>query len=544
MNNIELNFRDKWENEGNSYVKGRAFIKGNLLRGKELAKYFNEVALEDSIVGGNGFWGLVKKNDNSVLIIGDRMRSYPLFYGIHENVAYISDDPYWVKEKVKDVEFNEVSKNEFLLTGYVTGRDTLYENVKQIQPGEIISIEFDEENKIKIKYSKYYNFVHGNYFKKLRYDEILKEHEKVLLNSINRLAQYAGGRTIVIPLSGGYDSRLVATFLRKINYENVITFSYGRINNLECVISKEVAKRLKYKWIFIPYNSEKSYKWYNSLERKKFSKFGDNLSTILPDREWPGVWELKRRNLIPEDSIFAPGHSGDFISGGHIPKNLNKYNVNEKQFVEEILKKHYVMWNWEGVKGNWIDDFSKKILNNSEYKSFNGEDNAANAYEKWNWSENQIKRMVNSVKIYDYFGYDYWLPLWDYEYMDFWSRVPLKYRINKNLYDDYVVNIYSKTAHINIKEARKRAPAIESKNILIKIYKKLSKVKGRISKEELRDNDWEQSLGRLNPQVYDILLPYMIGRSSPMTLERLGYIKNISKEVQSSTLDFLNKLKG
>jgi len=560
-NNIILHFRDNWNNEDNTFAKGRAFIEGKLFEKQELAEYFNKPNIEDLALLANGFWGLVKKTDNSILIAADRMRSYPLFYGVINNIAYVSDDAYWVKSIVSDDEFEIISKNEFLLTGYVTGCDTLYKNVKQIQAGEMIYIDFDNENNIRVNSSRYYNFRHGNYFENISREQLLKEHELKLNESVNRLIEYANGRTIVVPLSGGYDSRLVATVLRKMNYNNVITFTFGKINNPECLISKEVAEKLKYKWIFIPYDNEKSYEWYNSDERKNFSIYGDNLSTILPDREWPAVLELKKQNLIPEDSVFAPGHSGDFISGGHIPKNLCRANVTEKQFIEEILKKHYVMWKWDGAKEKWISDFSNKILKCAEIKlldekdcfskEYSSNDFAANAYEKWNWQENQVKRMVNSVKIYDFFGYDYWLPLWDYEYMNFWCKVPINYRNNKNLYDEYVVKIYSEIANITIDEAEKREPPLNNDSIFKKIWKKLinlllvmlGKRKNKLSIEELRDEDWEQSSGRLTKEVYDKLLPYIVGRSSCSTLERLGYIDFTSKDVPEATIDMIKSLR-
>jgi asparagine synthase (glutamine-hydrolysing) len=549
---IELYFRDSWNHEEGTFAKGSAFVEGELLEKQKLAEYFNKSTSEDAINIANGFWGLVKKRDNSMLIVADRIRSYPLFYGVLNNIAYVSDDAYWVKEKTGDKEFEVISKNEFLLTGYVTGCDTLYKNVKQIQAGEIVFIDFDKEDNIEVTSWKYYNFIHEDYFENLSRQQLLQEQESSLLKAINRLIEYASGRTIVIPLSGGYDSRLVATTLKKLNYNKVITFTFGKINNPESLISKEVARNLNFEWIFIPYDNEKSYEWYNSIEKKNFSTYGDNLSTILPDREWPAVRELKKQNLIPKDAVFVPGHSGDFISGGHIPQKLCKENVTEEQFVQEILKKHYVMWNWNGVKDKWISDFSNKILNCAEMNLFDEKNNAANSYEKWNWRENEIKRMVNSVKIYDFFGYEYWLPLWDYEYMNFWCKVPLNYRINKNLYDEYVVNLYSQTANITIDEAQKRDPPLDTNSILKKIFNKvfnklsvlLTKEKYQMRKEEAWDMDWEQSAGRLTKEIYDKLLPYVVGRGSCTTLERLGYIDYRSKDVPKATLDMLKSLKG
>jgi asparagine synthase (glutamine-hydrolysing) len=556
-NNIVLHFRDKWNKEGNTFARGRAFVSGELLEEEKLAEYFSKTKCEDTVNFCNGFWGLVKVHDNSIFIAADRTRSYPLFYAIIDNIAYISDDAYWIKDKTKETEFDEISKNEFLVTGYVTGCDTLYKNVKQIQAGEMILIAIDEQNNIVVNSSKYYSFIHGDYFEDLSMEELLKEHEFILFESMKRLIKYADGKTIVVPLSGGYDSRLVATVLKKLNYSNVITFTYGRVNNPECLISREVAKLLGYKWIFIPYDNDKSYEWYNSIERANFSTYADNLSTILPDREWPAVLELKKRKLIPEDSIFAPGHSGDFISGGQIPKKLYDSNVNPKQIVNEIIKNHYIMWNFDGVKKEWKKDFSKKVLKCVEIKMFDKKDFAsnefaANLYEKWNFEENQIKRMINSVKIYDFFGYKYWLPLWDYEYMNFWCKIPLKYRINKYLYDECVVKLYSKTANITTLEAQKREPQLPNKNIAKKVWNKINKTlyflvftgANNLSKEELRDMDWEQSSGRLTVEVYNKLLPYMVGRTSCATLQRLGYIEYTSKDVPADTLDMLKSLRG
>ena len=548
---FKVHFRDQWHNNANTFTRGSAFVGECLLEEQDLSSYFSRLSTETAAEGANGFWGMVKQYESYIVIAADRMRSYPLFYGVSQNTVFVSDDAYWVKDAVGDEEFDEISKNEFLLTGYVTGCHTLCKNVKQIQAGEIIVIDFDEGGNVRFNFTSYYNFIHDNYFENLSKEQLMHEQEQILLKAVGRLINFARDRTIVIPLSGGYDSRLLATTLKRMNYRNVITFTYGRINNPEYLMSREVAERLEYKWIFIPYDNEKAYEWYNSSERKNFNLYSDNLSTILPDREWPAVWELKNQNLIPQDSVFAPGHSGDFISGGHIPEALFKEEASQEKLVSEILKKHYVMWNWQGVKQEWSSTFTDKILNCIEIKSHKGSCNAANLYEKWNWQENQIKRMVNSVKIYDFFGYDYWLPLWDYEYMDFWCRVPLIYRINKSLYDEYVVNIYAKTAHISIEKAEKRAPAIEKSNVLQKICKKsmtsisklLSKEKCLLSKEEFREEDWEQASGRMTKNLYNTLLPYMVGRSSCATLERLGYISYTREDVPEATLKMLSNLR-
>lgn len=56
----------------------------------------------------------------------------------------------------------------------------------------------------------------------------------------------------------------------------------------------------------------------------------------------------------------------------------------------------------------------------------------------WNIANRQAKFIVNSLRVYEFLGYEWRIPLWDSELMNFWSKVPLKYRIKKELYDEYL----------------------------------------------------------------------------------------------------------
>ena len=78
-----------------------------------------------------------------------------------------------------------------------------------------------------------------------------KTLENVTLNILQKIIDSADGRVIVVPLSGGYDSRLVASGFAYLGYKNVKCFSYGQKNNFESLISKKVAKKLGYDWKFI-----------------------------------------------------------------------------------------------------------------------------------------------------------------------------------------------------------------------------------------------------------------------------------------------------
>lgn len=72
----------------------------------------------------------------------------------------------------------------------------------------------------------------------------------------------------------------------------------------------------------------------------------------------------------------------------------------------------------------------------------------ANAFECWEWQERQAKFIVNSCRVYEFWGYDWRIPLWDSEMMDFWSRVPIELRIGKRLYDVFLRSTLFKEFHL------------------------------------------------------------------------------------------------
>lgn len=174
----------------------------------------------------------------------DRVRSISLFYACSGDTLYLSDDAEWVRAQLGEGQATEeVAETEFLLTGYVTGEDTLYSKVKQLQAGEVLKAHV-EGGEIVVQKTRYYRYVHREgEWAAVNQVNVLPLLDRVV-NCMERLIRWTNGRMIVIPLSGGYDSRLIATTLRRLGYENIIAFSYGRPGNTEAEISKWVAECL------------------------------------------------------------------------------------------------------------------------------------------------------------------------------------------------------------------------------------------------------------------------------------------------------------
>jgi hypothetical protein len=62
---------------------------------------------------------------------------------------------------------------------------------------------------------------------------------------------------------------------------------------------------------------------------------------------------------------------------------------------------------------------------------------AARILESWDLRERLGKFIFNSLRVYDYFGYHWRVPLMDNLLMDFWEAVPLHLRVNRRLFLEY-----------------------------------------------------------------------------------------------------------
>jgi asparagine synthase (glutamine-hydrolysing) len=243
----------------------------------------------------------------------------------------------------------------------------------------------------------------------------------------DRLIRWADGRTLIVPLSGGYDSRLICAMLNKLGYHNVIAYSYGIPGNKEAEISKQVAASLNIPWLFIPYSHQMWYEIFNAEERKKYYRFADGLSSLPHLQDWPAVYTMKKLGILPEECAFIPGHTVTLLLEG-FPKDSTIQNL-----VDSIFNKHYSLWTQNLFPSEVIEKLNNKIKDLLLDLPRETPEWAINAFETWEIQERQIKYIGNSTKVYDYFGYQWYMPLKDDEMINLWSEIPFKYRYRKKI---------------------------------------------------------------------------------------------------------------
>ena len=85
-------------------------------------------------------------------------------------------------------------------------------------------------------------------------------------------------KTIVIPLSGGYDLRLIISASYHLNAKKYSVLFYGKKNNFEAKVAKSIADKLNYPWFFVELSNKLQRINFNSEIYKIYTKYSDTLA--------------------------------------------------------------------------------------------------------------------------------------------------------------------------------------------------------------------------------------------------------------------------
>ena len=149
--------------------------------------------------------------EKKLVIARDKVGIKTLFYTNNENVFYCSSEIKSFKELNFKFKFNLPSLDHLLIKGYTKFSESTFENIKQIAPGEVITLK---DKKISHNYIK---FDKKKFFFK-SFDEANENFNFIFPKIIED--QIQSDRPIGLLKSGGVDSNLIHAFLKNQNLKN------------------------------------------------------------------------------------------------------------------------------------------------------------------------------------------------------------------------------------------------------------------------------------------------------------------------------------
>ena len=396
---------------------------------------FNLSLFKKEVIKFKGkFAFIIQKNKNFNIGIVDRIKSVPIFVAKTSKSYQLSNSASHLKDKMKTNEKCKKSILSMQMAGYCVGRNTLYKNLVQLLPGEICVVQ-----KNKIKFSNYYSFINTkrkNF--QITKSSLSRKFTDVTLSIFQEILNKHSEK-IVVPLSAGYDSRLIISSLYHLNAKNIICYSYGKKNNFESKIAKQIANKLNYKWYFIELSNKKQRKNFSSNFYKEYTQFSDTFSSWSYVQDLFAVKELIGKKVINNENVILNGNTGDFISGGHLPSLNNKQSL-KKQRVKDILnyiiKKHFSLWEDHfdneqqiTIKKMILDDLPKSLNNLNKKEEYK-------IYEYFEFLNRQSNYVIQGQRVYDFLNIKWELPLWHDSYLEYWNRVPYEFKLNQQLYKE------------------------------------------------------------------------------------------------------------
>ena len=383
----------------------------------------------------NGHFAFVIECNSVTIASVDKICSIPLFFNNNNGDILISNHaPILRREcKLDDSKLDEKAKLEIAMSGYTIASKTLYGEIERLESGECI---FLNNNNYYREY--YYTYSPWKIVDKTK-SQLQNEFLNICLETFRKIKDNLGGRQIVVPLSAGNDSRLIASGLKEVGVKNVVCFSYGRRGNFETPISKAIASKLGYRWVYIPDRLKDKRRFFQSKVYREYIDAFESFSYTHNVQEVYEVFMLKKSNLVDDDAVFINGSCGDFISGGHIRPTSDIKHVSK--FTGEIcwkkfLDKHYSLWSNLRTPANdayIISELEKKLLLRIKETVDFGKYNYA-AMESAEFIGRQSKMVMGQQRIYEFFGYEWRMPLWSNEMLSFWESVPYQYKVDQRLY--------------------------------------------------------------------------------------------------------------
>jgi asparagine synthase (glutamine-hydrolysing) len=411
------------------------FFKGSIHSGSEkvnIEKWINVLArhltdkdssfntfLLSELAKISGLFSLVIKNGNDYFITADIIRTMPVFYGFIDNDFFIASNLYEYQRQNNPLPIDNDQLEEYIASGFVYGNGTIYKNIYAIQAAELITIKGHE-----ITSERYFAFKPAE--KRASFENIkdfTKAFDKVMLSVFARMIdQTPKVNRWVVPLSGGHDSRMIVNYLYRLGIKNVVCFSYGMIDNEQSALSRQVAEALGFEWHFVEYTEEKWQKLHESGIIDEFIWYSFNGVSIPHLQDFLAVYELKEKKIIRQNDVFTPGHAFDFLVGS----NLEQSDIaceNKTEAVERTFRMHSTVTDSTHSPVRTIEDiYEKAKVVPSHFQEY------------FNWQEKRAKFLVNTARGYEYFGFEFRLPYWDREIVDFWLTIPDNERMGRKIF--------------------------------------------------------------------------------------------------------------
>lgn len=382
----------------------------------------------------DGDWSAILIEDDSLVLLSDLVRSHALFYARVGSKWVVTDSVQKMRSHATDWSLDVEAAEVFEKTGFTVNERTLIHGVSLVEAASEVRLPLGgDEAEVSFWCLPLYEEpgVDDPQEFSARYSAALDE-------AFGALLERAGDRQLVIPLSGGLDSRLVAAWLKKLGAPNVVAFTYGAEGSAEATIAQTVAQKLGMELIFVPMNVKTVRSLWFSEAADAFREATWNASALPHVQDWYALVWLKEAGLVEGDAIFLPGHTP--VGAMHHLELLTAEP--SASAIAAALVDHHTLNPAEKRQVEAAPEFRRAVQRAFEQAPQGGR-RTQNVIEWFNFRERQAKYINNSMAGYEFFGWDWALPLYWREPISVWLSGSEGLTAARDWYRDFVDEVYA-----------------------------------------------------------------------------------------------------
>ena len=251
------------------------------------------------------------KLEKRLTVVRDRMGVKPLYYSFHNETFYFASEQKALFTAGVPLKMAQDGLEEYIFNRFVAGENTLYENVKKVLPGHIMTIH--EGGKITTE--KWWNLKKEilNHSKIENPVEWFREtfDDSVQLRMVSDVP-------VGVLLSGGLDSSSILASLYHQNYKDIQTFNIGfkEKKHNESHLAKMMAEKFDYGFHTMQLQDKDLY---------------DKLLTAAYFQDEP-IMHLSEPHLLavsqmakPSVKVLLSGEGADELMGGYVRYKALQY---------------------------------------------------------------------------------------------------------------------------------------------------------------------------------------------------------------------------
>ncbi|MDO5721352.1 MAG: asparagine synthase C-terminal domain-containing protein [Actinomycetaceae bacterium] len=370
----------------------------------------------------SGHWARIEADDRQVRLYTDRIMSFPLYYARSGDQWVVGGDVYQVAQAANRQTRNENAARELLNCAHTLSHHTLFDGVYAVEAGTRVTLTADGVSRHCWGQPRYATA--GTTDARQFGEEFDRELTKAFADAVQNL----GGKQVVVPLSGGIDSRLLVLYLRKVQAPNVIAFTYGKPGSREVETSRAVAEKLGIPWHGVELPTNQMRATWNSSEGGQFARATWSGFALPHVQDWWALRQLRAKGVLRPGDVVFPGHT--------IVGNMHHFEVFDTPWdrgeIGRAVAEHHWCLRTRGPrsKADWelVRRALAEAMKETKWAVEEGDDTVAarrstqDLVEWVNLKHRQAKYINNSMRPYEYFELNWAMPMLDSNVWNAWLQ--------------------------------------------------------------------------------------------------------------------------